>query len=84
MAIRTFENGLTRLEKITEELEAGDLSLDVSLKKFNEGIELAEFCNRELSEARAKVELLLNKNGKLESVPFTSDSAEHGNQTVPE
>jgi exodeoxyribonuclease VII small subunit len=64
MAKKSFETALTRLEKITEELEDGELSLENSLKKFEEGIQLAEFCSEQLSEAKAKVELLLEKDGK--------------------
>lgn len=70
MAKKTFESALARLEKITEELEQGDLSLEASLKKFDEGIQLTEFCNARLTEARTKVEILLEKNGKLETEPF--------------
>lgn len=70
MAKKTFESALTRLEQITDEMEAGELSLDNSLKKFNEGIKLAEFCNDKLTAARAQVELLLDKNGRLEPDPF--------------
>ncbi len=70
MAKKTFETALTRLEQITEELEDGELSLENSLKKFDEGIKLAEFCNAKLSDAKAKVEILLDKNGKLERAPF--------------
>ncbi len=70
MPKKTFESALKQLEQITEELEDGDLSLDKSLKKFDEGIQLAQFCNEQLEEAKAKVELLLEKNGKLEPVPF--------------
>ena len=70
MAKKTFESALARLEKITEELENGDLSLEASLKKFDEGIKLTEFCNAQLSEARTKVEILLEKNGQLKSEPF--------------
>ncbi len=70
MAKKTFESGLTRLESITEELEAGELSLEKSLKKFDEGIALVEFCNSRLEEAKARVDLLLKKENKLESTPF--------------
>ena len=70
MAKKSFETALTRLEKITEELEDGELSLENSLKKFEEGIQLAEFCSEQLSEAKAKVELLLEKDGKIETLPF--------------
>jgi exodeoxyribonuclease VII small subunit len=76
MAKKTFESALSRLEQITEELEDGELSLDKSLKKFDEGIRLAHFCNEQLDEARAKVELLLEKDGKLESVPFNETDDE--------
>ena len=70
MAQKTFESAMTRLEQITEELEDGEISLEKSLKKFDEGIKLAEFCNAQLTEARAKVEMLLEKNGRLQAVPF--------------
>ena len=70
MAKKTFESALSRLEKITEELEQGDLSLEDSLKKFDEGIQLTEFCSAKLTEARTKVEILLEKNGQLEAEPF--------------
>lgn len=70
MAKKTFETALARLEQITAELEEGELSLENSLKKFDEGIKLAGFCTEQLEEARAKVELLLEKDGKLESLPF--------------
>lgn len=76
MAKKTFESALARLEKITEELESGDLSLEASLKKFDEGIKLTEFCNARLSEARTRVEILLEKNGRLEAEPF--DDIEDG------
>ncbi len=83
MAKQTFETALARLEQLTEELENGELSLDASLKKFDEGIKLAAFCNTNLTEARAKVELLLikeGKNGPLESVPFNEN--DHGDQDL--
>jgi len=77
MAKKTFEAALARLEQITEELENGDLSLENSLKKFDEGIKLAEFCNSSLAEARLKVEILLEKNGRLEAEPFAEQNDEH-------
>lgn len=74
MAKKTFEDSLARLEKITEELESGDLSLEGSLKKFDEGIQLASFCNEQLSSARSKVELLVQKDGKVETTPFREEN----------
>lgn len=82
MAKKSFEAALSRLEEITRELEDGELSLDKSLKKFEEGVQLARFCNEQLDEARAKVELLLEKNDSLEAVPFAEDNS--GHQDLPE
>ena len=79
MAKRTFENALSKLDQITEELEAGELGLDKSLKKFDEGVKLVEFCNDRLEEARSRVELLVKKNGRLETVPFEEDTSEDEN-----
>jgi exodeoxyribonuclease VII small subunit len=76
MAKKTFESALARLEKITEELEDGELSLEASLKKFDEGIKLTEFCNARLNEARTKVEILLDKSGRLEAEPFDEEPDE--------
>lgn len=70
MAKKSFEDALERLEFITKELEEGDLSLENSLKKFDEGVKLAEFCNSKLDEARKKVDILLKKDGTLNAVPF--------------
>ena len=82
MAKKSFEEALARLEEITAELEDGDLSLEKSLKKFDEGIKLAEYCNAQLAEAKAKVEILLERDGRLEATPFAG--ADGGDQTVPE
>jgi exodeoxyribonuclease VII small subunit len=72
MAKKSFEDSLEKLEQITSELEDGDLSLEKSLKKFDEGVKLAEYCNKKLEDAQKKVDLLLNKNGELTAVPFES------------
>lgn len=77
MAKKTFESALSRLEQITEELEDGELSLENSLKKFDEGIKLAGFCTEQLSEAKSKVEILLEKDGKLEAIPFDGQEIGH-------
>jgi len=81
MAKKSFEDSLEQLEKITNELEQGDLSLEKALKKFDEGIKLAEYCNRKLEDAQKKIDILLNKNGTLKSVPFeTSEQSPEDQQ----
>lgn len=67
----SFEKALERLEKIVEELETGDLSLDASLKKYEEGIKLAGACQKKLDKAREKIELLMKKDsGRFVKEPF--------------
>ncbi len=57
-----FEEALQELEQITLDLEEGNLSLEDSLDKFDQGMKLAEFCNQKLGDAQKRVETLLKKN----------------------
>ena len=59
----TFEDAMKKLESIVETLGGGNLSLDDSLKMFEEGMELCKFCNKKLDEAEYKVEKLMEKKG---------------------
>jgi len=70
MKKKSFEDALVKLENITKELEEGDLSLEDSLKYFDKGVKLAEYCNSKLSDAQRKVEILLKKDESLEPVAF--------------
>lgn len=75
----TFEADLESLEKIVEELEEGGLSLDDSLKKFEEGMRLAQRCDKALNAAEKKIEVLTrNAEGELEAEPFEDDDAHEG------
>jgi exodeoxyribonuclease VII small subunit len=65
-----FEECLQRLEKIVQELEQGEVSLEKSLTLFEEGMQLSSDCRKELEEAEGKVEILLKKNGKLQAEPL--------------
>jgi exodeoxyribonuclease VII small subunit len=53
-----FEDSLKRLEEIASHLESGDLSLDDSLKYFEEGVRLSRFCEKKLTEVEQKLEIL--------------------------
>jgi exodeoxyribonuclease VII small subunit len=70
MKKKSFEDALAKLEDITNELEKGELPLEDSLKYFDEGVKLAEYCNSKLSDAQRKVEILLKKDASLEPVAF--------------
>lgn len=67
----SFENALDRLEKIVEELQATDLSLETRLKRFEEGVALVRECKKALEGATKKVEVLVKSSGgKLETRLF--------------
>lgn len=60
-----FEQAMSQLEKMVQKLEEGDLSLEESLRFFEEGIGLTKFCEEKLAEAEGKVEMLMkDKSGK--------------------
>ncbi|MCK5451414.1 MAG: exodeoxyribonuclease VII small subunit [Candidatus Omnitrophica bacterium] len=61
----SFEKTVEKLEQIIEELENGELSLDVSLKKYEEGVKLARNCRKKLDEAKKKIDVLIKKDDDL-------------------
>ena len=65
MAKVNFEENMENLEKIVTELEKGDLNLDESISKFEEGIKISKQCNKILEDAEKKITILLNDDGEL-------------------
>ena len=57
-AKESFETAVSRLEQIVMALEKGDLSLEDSLKLYEEGISRARFCQERLEAAESKIEVL--------------------------
>lgn len=76
MAKDKFEEALGRLEEIVRRMEAGDMSLEESLKAFEEGIKLARVCSRKLDEAERRVEMLLKQGEDLVVKPFKVEEHE--------
>ncbi len=73
MAIEKFEASLKKLEEIVTRLETGSLSLEDSLKAFEEGVKHSAFCSSKLDDAERRVEILLKqKDGSLKREPFES------------
>ena len=70
MAKEKFEEALGRLEDTVKRMEAGDMTLEESLKAFEEGIKLARLCSRKLDEAERRVEILLKQEEELVIRPF--------------
>ena len=68
-----FEESLTKLEEIVASLERGDLSLEDSVKMFEEGTRLSAECRKQLEEAEGKVEMLVKqRDGSMKREPFGS------------
>ncbi len=65
-----FEKSLEELEKLVALMEAGDLSLEESLKHFERGIALTRSCQQALAEAEQKVRILVSNQGKDGLEPF--------------
>ncbi len=71
MATEKFETSLKKLEEIVHRLEGGALSLEDSLKAFEEGVKHASFCAKKLDEAERRVEVLLKqKDGSFKREQF--------------
>jgi exodeoxyribonuclease VII small subunit len=61
-----FEKQLTALETVVERLERGDLSLEESVRLFEEGVKLSDACKKELEAAEGKIQLLVEqRNGTM-------------------
>lgn len=65
-----FEEAMKKLEQITAELEKGDLSLDESVKKFEEGIKLSKECNKILENSEKRINILINNDGNITEENF--------------
>jgi exodeoxyribonuclease VII small subunit len=64
-----FEEHLTALEAVVEQLERGDLPLEDSVRLFEEGMKLSDACKKELEAAEGKIQLLVNQgSGRMKAV----------------
>lgn len=73
MARSNFEDNMECLEKIVTELENGELNLDESIAKFEEGIRISKECNKILEQAEKKITILLERDGKIEEEKFSAE-----------
>ena len=69
-----FEQALSQLEDLVENMESGELSLEQSLKAFEQGIKLTRDCQTALSQAEQKVQLLQEQHGDIKMMDFEDDS----------
>ena len=62
----TYEDAFSRLQKITELLENGNVTLDDSIKYYEQGILLKNFCEKKLKDAEMKIKNVLDRSKNSE------------------
>jgi exodeoxyribonuclease VII small subunit len=73
----SFEEQLTALESVVERLERGELSLEDSVRLFEEGMKLSDACKKELEAAEGKIQLLVDRGrGGMKAVDLDLDTEE--------
>jgi exodeoxyribonuclease VII small subunit len=60
-----FEEKLTALEAVVEKLERGELSLDESVRLFEEGVKLSDACKKELETAEGRIQVLVERGSRM-------------------
>ena len=70
---KSFEEQMEQLEEIVEELEKGELSLEDSVSKFEQGIKISKECNKTLEEAEKKITILVNQDGEMKEENFETE-----------
>lgn len=73
MAEVKFEEAIKKLDEIAKDLESGELSLDDSVSKFEEGMKLSKTCTKILNDAEKKINLLIDNDGEISEENFTPD-----------
>lgn len=71
---RTFEESLNELEKVAQNLERGELSLEAAISEFEKGMKLSKECSEKLEQAEKRINILVkNENGELEEENFEQE-----------
>lgn len=68
-----FEQAMEKLETITTELEKGELDLDSSVSKFEEGMQLSKKCSELLENAERKITILLKDGENIKEENFAQE-----------
>ncbi len=80
----TFEEQLTALEGVVEQLERGELTLDESVRLFEQGVKLSKACKQELDAAEGRIEVLVESStGKMTAAQLdVNEDSDPGDQTA--
>ena len=70
-----FEKSLKQLETLVNKLEKGDLSLENSLKNFEDGVKLTRECRQALQTAEQKISVLSKEDDNWVEKDLDDDAA---------
>lgn len=69
----SFEETMKQLEQIAGELEKGNLNLDESVSKFEEGMKLSKNCSQMLENAEKRISILIKNDDDIKEENFTQE-----------
>lgn len=70
----SFEEALSELDVIVQQLEQGELSLEDAMSVFERGLGLSQVSQKKLQEAEQKIQMLMTKNGQQTLTPFSAEN----------
>ena len=74
-----FEKQLADLEAVVERLERGDLTLDESVRLFEQGMKLSQACKQELDQAEGRIQVLVeSRSGTMQAAEMDVEKDESG------
>ena len=76
-----FERAMDRLEKIVDQMESGELSLEDLIVRYEEGMNLVKVCQERLASAEQKIEIIARNNAGKPEVKEFEPAAETANET---
>jgi exodeoxyribonuclease VII small subunit len=68
-----FEEAMKKLEDVVEKLENDEVSLEESIRLFEEGMRLSRLCGEKLNRMEQQVEMLVRENGDWVKKPFAPE-----------
>ena len=80
----TFEEAMQKLEELVGNLETGELSLDESLRTFEEGMQLVEFCEKRLDEVDRRIQVLLQEGDHAHLQDWTPEESDSTTDSTPD
>jgi exodeoxyribonuclease VII small subunit len=60
----SFEDQLAELEKVVDQLEKGDLTLEENVALFERGVKLSDACKAQLTSAESRIQVLLDPKAR--------------------